>query len=128
MMPEHDNGKWIKITQLLLTVIAVTAVPWCVWATARIHHIELGVRELETFAAVGGRFTQENARTLRLELMSLHAAELATVWKELNTLNTQVATLPQTLTIPPKWWEEFVRTELNRLDRRISTLEAAKPN
>jgi hypothetical protein len=138
MISEHTNGKWIKVTQLVLTAVAVTAIPWCIWATSRIHAMDVAVAKLDTFAAVGGRFTQENGQTLRLELMAHHAAENAKVWqelaaiqskwlKEISILNTQIATLPQSLTLPPKWWEEYVKTELTRHDQRISVLEALKP-
>jgi hypothetical protein len=132
-----NGGKWVKITQLILTAVAVTAIPWCVWATSRIHSMDVSVAKLEMFASAGGRFTAEQAQTLRLEIAAQHASENTKIWqelaniqsrwlKEMSTLNTQIATMPQQLQLPPKWWEDYVRSEFERLNGRITSLESGR--
>jgi hypothetical protein len=132
-----NGGKWVKITQLILTAVAVTAIPWCVWATSRIHSMDVSVAKLEMFASAGGRFTAEHGQNLRLELAAQQALENTKIWqelaniqgkwlKEISTLNTQIATMPQTLQLPPKWWEEYVKSEFARHENRITALESGR--
>jgi len=137
MTVEAEPGtRWTKVTQLVITVVAVTAIPWVVWATSRIHSMDLSIVKLETFASAGGRFTAEHGETLRLEIAAENVAENLKIWqeiaviqgrwiKEISVLNTQIATLPQTMKIPPIWWEEYVKTEFARQHSRISDLEKA---
>jgi hypothetical protein len=136
MSDEQGNGsKWAKITQIIMTGVAITAIPWCIWVTSRIHSMDLSIAKLETFASAGGRFTSEHGQALRLEIQAQTAAESAKIWqelaniqnrwlKEISAINTQMATLPQTLQLPPRWWEEYVRNEFNNQDKRISLLES----
>jgi len=137
MIPEQQSDKWAKVTQLILTAVAITAIPWCVWATTMIHKMDMSVVKLETFASAGGRFTAEHGQNLRLEIAAQHSAENTKIWqelaniqskwlKEISQLNTQIATIPQTLQIPPKWWEEHVKSEFARHDSRISALESGR--
>jgi hypothetical protein len=136
MSDDQGNGKWAKVTQLIMTGVAITAIPWCIWATTMIHSMDVSIAKLETFASAGGRFTAEHGQTLKLEIMGLQAAENAKIWqelasiqgkwlKEISTLNTQIATLPQNLKLPPEWWEKYVRGEISNLDRRIAAIETS---
>jgi hypothetical protein len=135
----NQNDKWVKVTQLILTAVALTAVPWCIWTTTRIHSMDVSIVKLETFASAGGRFTAEHGQNMRLEIAAQHASENSKIWqelaniqskwlKEISTLNTQIATMPQTLQIPPEWWEEYVKTEFARHNARIAALEEVIPN
>ena len=134
MSDDQGNGKWAKVTQMIMTAVAITAIPWCVWATTMIHSMDVSIAKLDTFARAGGRFSAEHGQTLRLEIMAAQAAENARIWqelasiqgkwlKEISALNTQIATLPQNLQLPPEWWEKYVRGEITDLDRRIAAIE-----
>ena len=135
-MGTQDNAvtKWVRVAQVLTATVAVTAIPWCVWVTNRIHAMDITVTKLESFASVGGRFTVDNGHALRLEMQHYTTIEASNLWKELAStktqwlkeiadLNTRIAMLPQTLQIPPKWWEDYVKNEFDKVDRRMTAIE-----
>ena len=135
-MGTQDNAvtKWVRVAQVVVAIVAATAIPWCAWFTTQIHYMQVSIAKLEEFAKAGDRFTASDGERLRLEIQAQSSADLAKVWKEMSNIqarwlkeisamNTQIALLPQTIIIPPKWWEDYVRTELAKIEIRVSKLE-----
>ena len=135
-MGTQDNAvtKWVRVAQVVVAIVAATAIPWCAWFTTQIHSMQVSIAKLEEFAKAGDRFTASDGERLRLEIQAQSSADLAKVWKEMSNIqarwlkeisamNTQIALLPQTIIIPPKWWEDYVRTELAKIEIRVSKLE-----
>jgi hypothetical protein len=82
--------------------------------------LDTRVVKLEGFAGQGGRFTEDMAAKMKLELQNEWLQEIAAIRR-------QIDTLPQTLQIPPVWWEQYVKTEFTRLEGRIEAHERNMP-
>jgi len=119
---------WIfKITQLavpvFIAIATVVVVPWCRGIESRLYEMTKDdqsmngrVIRLESFANQGDRFTASDANAMKLELQN--------AWlKEVSEIRRQIDTLPQTLQMPPVWWEQYVRTEFQRINERIDVHE-----
>jgi hypothetical protein len=124
MTPERKligelNGKWASLFKISLVVTPLfisLVVTWGAWATQAVYGHDSRLAKLEGFAGEGERFTKSQADKMRAELQS--------EWlKEISEIRRQIDTLPQTLQIPPPWWEQYVREEFNRMNRRIDVHE-----
>ena len=82
--------------------------------------LDTRVVKLEGFANVGDRFTAGMAAQLKLELQNEWLQEIAAIRR-------QIDTLPQTLQMPPVWWEQYVKAEFKRIDQRLEAHEKANP-
>lgn len=113
----------VPITIALATVIVV---PWCRSIEQRLveiqneaHDYDTRIIRLEQFAAQGDRFTATQAAAMKLELQNQ--------WlKEISEIRRQIDMLPQTLQIPPQWWEDYVRQEFERVNKRLDAHEQQK--
>ena len=119
---------WIfKVTQLavpvFIAVATVVIVPWCRGIESRLYEMAKDdqsmngrVIRLESFANQGERFTASDANSMKLELQN--------AWlKEVSEIRRQIDTLPQTLQMPPVWWEQYVRSEFQRVNERLDVHE-----
>jgi hypothetical protein len=119
---------WIfKVTQLavpvFIAVATVVIVPWCRGIESRLYEMAKDdqsmngrVIRLESFANQGERFTASDANSMKLELQN--------AWlKEVSEIRRQIDTLPQTLQMPPVWWEQYVKSEIRRLEQRLDSHE-----
>jgi hypothetical protein len=112
---------------LFITIATVVVVPWCRGIEARLfqltkddHSLNGRIIKLEDFAAQGDRFTATQAAQMK--------AELQNEWlKEVGAIRRQIDTLPQTLQIPPVWWEQYVRSEFQRVNERLDSHEKKMP-
>jgi uncharacterized membrane protein len=110
----------IPITIALATIVVV---PWCRGVESRLieiqrenHAMDARVVRLEGFANQGDRFTAAMASTMKLELQN--------EWlKEISEIRRQIDLLPQTLQLPPIWWEQYVKGEIKRLEDKIGAHE-----
>ena len=128
------NGWWalmFKVRQIsgvvmvpvVIALATIVVVPWCRGVESRLieiqrdgHSLDSRVVTLEGFANQGDRFTSQMAAQMKLELQN--------EWlQEIGAIRRQIDTLPQTLAIPPVWWEQYVRTEFKRLEERIEAHE-----
>jgi hypothetical protein len=128
------NGWWaflFKVRQvsgvamgpIVIALVTVVVVPWCRGVESRLieiqedfYSVDSRVMRLEGFANQGDRFTSQMAAQMKLELQN--------EWlKEVAAIRRQIDTLPQTLQMPPVWWEQYVRTEFKRLEQRIDSHE-----
>ena len=133
------NGWWalmFKVRQvsgvvmvpIVIALATIVVVPWCRGVESRLieiqhenHAIDARVVRLEGFASQGDRFTASMGSQMKLELQN--------EWlKEVSEIRRQIDLLPQTLQIPPVWWEQYVKAEIERVEARIDKLEQAKPN
>ena len=131
---KDETNKWTHVWRVIVGTVVVTVVPWCVWVTSRIHAMDVAVSRLQDFAQVGDRFTTAHGDRLKLEVQAEISNNMSRTWqelaaiksewlKELSAINTQIAMIPQTLQIPPKWWEGYVRDEFRKTDERLRQLE-----
>jgi len=138
-MSEHKklgelNGWWalmFKVRQvsgvvmvpIVIALATIVVVPWCRGVESRLiemqrdnHAMDARLVRLEGFASQGDRFTAAMASTMKLELQN--------EWlKEISEIRRQIDVLPQTLQIPPPWWESYVKGEFKRLEQRIEAHE-----
>jgi uncharacterized membrane protein len=138
-MSEHKklgelNGWWalmFKVRQvsgvvmvpIVIALATIVVVPWCRGVESRLiemqrenQAMDARLVRLEGFANQGDRFTAAMASTMKLELQN--------EWlKEISEIRRQIDVLPQTLQIPPAWWEQYVKGEFKRLEQRIEAHE-----
>ena len=113
----------IAMVPIVIALATIVVVPWCRGVESRLieiqresHSIDSRVVTLEGFANQGDRFTAAMAAQMKLELQNEWLREVAAIRR-------QIDTLPQTLQIPPVWWEQYVKTEIKRLEQRIEAHE-----
>ena len=108
---------------LIIALVSVVVVPWCRGIEVRLidlqrsdHSTENRVVALEQLNSKDERFTASMAATMKLELQNEWLREIALIRK-------QIDTLPQTLQMPPVWWEQYVKSEIRRLEQRLDSHE-----
>ena len=112
---------------IIIAIAAVLVVPWCRGIETRLYEMTKDdqsmngrVIRLEEFAGRGDRFTKSESEAMKLELQNQ--------WlKEIGEIRRQIDTLPQTLQMPPVWWEQYVRTEFERVNQRLDSHEKKIP-
>ena len=132
------NGRAANWIRLALGIAGILIVPWCVYITFTLRDITLEINRLTIYSEVGGRFTAEHAQQLRMEVQANLERESGRVALQMEknqrewllalaTLKNQLDMLPQTLVLPPKWWEDYVKIEITTLNQRIKILEGKFP-
>ena len=113
----------VVMVPIVIALLSIIVVPWCRGVESRLieiqresHSLDSRVVTLEGFANQGDRFTAAMAAQMKLELQNEWLREVAAIRR-------QIDTLPQTLQIPPVWWEQYVKTEIKRLEGRIEAHE-----
>jgi len=117
----------VAMVPIVIALATIVVVPWCRGVEARLieiqresHSLDSRVVKIEGFAGQGGRFTEDMAAKMKLELQN--------EWlKEISEIRRQIDTLPQTLQMPPVWWEQYVRTEFQRVNERLDAHERNAP-
>ena len=135
--PDELNGFWqwlfkarqvagLALVPIVIAFMTVIVVPWCRGIEARIvdiqdegNNYDKRILKLEGFAGEGERFTKSQADKMK--------AELQNEWlKEIGEIRRQIDMLPQTIQIPPQWWEKYVREEFIRVNQRLDAHEKEK--
>ena len=113
----------VVMVPLIIALVSVVVVPWCRGIEVRLidlqrsdHSTENRVVALEQLNSKDERFTASMAATMKLELQNEWLREIAAIRK-------QIDTLPQTLQMPPVWWEQYVKSEIRRLEQRLDSHE-----
>jgi hypothetical protein len=121
---ERTMDPW-KILGWIFDALGALALGFCIWMATEIT--DLKVWRAET---AGNRFTAG----MQADYASRQAAEISGIWREManmktewlreiNAMNLKLTQLPQTLQVPPKWWEDYVRGMLSEHGTRIKELE-----
>jgi hypothetical protein len=117
----------IALVPISIALVTVVVVPWCRGVESRLIEIQRDgfsldsrVVKIEGFANQGDRFTAGMAAQMKLELQNEWLTEISAIRR-------QIDTLPQTLQMPPVWWEQYVKAEFKRIDQRLDAHEKAKP-
>ena len=127
MMFKVRQVSGVVMIPIVIALATIVVVPWCRGVESRLieiqrenHNIDARVVRLEGFASQGGRFTEDMGDKMKLELQNQ--------WlKEISEIRRQIDLLPQTLQIPPPWWESYVKGEIKRVEARIDKIEQDKP-
>lgn len=109
----------------LLDIIACAALAWSVSLNARVMKLELWqAGTTTTFYSSSDHLAYASQQQAELNKIWLRLADIESErLKEIGRIETQIATLPQTLQNPPKWWEEYVKSNLIKLDARLEKVE-----
>lgn len=123
-MTSMKDASW-RLLGWLLDIIACAALAWSVSLNARVIKLELWQAGTSTtFYSSSDHLSYAAQQQSELNKIWLRLADIeAERLKELSDLRTVIATLPQTLQNPPKWWEECVRSNIGKLDSRLEKVE-----
>lgn len=122
--PTFASASW-RLLGWLLDVIACAALAWSVSLNARVMKLELWQ---------AGTNAEFYSTSDHLAYASQQQAEIGKIWikmaeieaqrlKELSELRQSIAVLPQSLANPPEWFQNYVKENLARFDRRLESLE-----
>ena len=124
---KFDDVAW-KILGWLLDAIAVASLAFIVNLHIRTTQLEMWKAETS-----GNRWNSQ----MQADYAAAQARELTKIWGEMsnmktewikgmNDINVKLASLPATLQLPPKWWEDYVRSNLADHNERLKLLERSK--
>ena len=109
----------------IFDALGACALAYCIWVAGEIT--ELKEWRAET---AGNRWNSQMQadfaakQTVEFARMWQEMAAMKTDWlKSINEVNLKLAQLPGTLQVPPKWWEDYVRQNLQDHNDRLRVLE-----
>ena len=119
-----DSLPW-KLLGWLIDAIAVAGFAFMVNLNVRTTQLEMWKAETS-----GNRWNSQ----MQADYAAAQARELTKIWAEMsnmktewikgmNDINVKLASLPATLQLPPKWWEDYVRNNLADHNERLKLLE-----
>lgn len=111
------HGRWVVLFKVSL-VLMPAFLAWMGWVTANIYY-------QKSWMSLGPRFTPSHAEALETRIVANNDRKLEllarTITEKLDQINVTLAALPKE--IPPRWWENYVREQLNDHETRIKKLE-----
>lgn len=121
---KFDDLSW-KVLGWLMDAIAVAGLAFIVNLHIRTTQLEMWKAETS-----GNRWNSQ----MQADYAAGQARELTRIWAEMatmktdwikgmNDINLKLAALPQSLQLPPKWWEDYVRSNFAEHNARIKELE-----
>ena len=121
---KFDDISW-KILGWLMDAIAVAGLAFIVNLHLRTTALEMWKAETS-----GNRWNSQ----MHADYAAGQAKELTRIWAEMSTMKTEwikgmndinvkLAALPASLQMPPKWWEDYVRSQLADHNERLKDLE-----
>lgn len=111
------HGGWLFLFKVWLSLQTVF-IPWTVWVTSNVY-------EYKGWQAQGPRFTQDQAAALETRVMAATDSKIAilggSISADLGEMKLMIAKFPDSM--PPQWWEDWVREKFREQDDRIKELE-----
>lgn len=112
----------------IFDALGASALAFCVWMATEIADLKEWRAETS-----GNRWSSLN----QVDYAQKQTAEITRIWQEMaimktdwlksiGEVNLKLAQLPQSLQVPPKWWEEYVRENIRSHDDRLKALEKRK--